>query len=788
MKTMTRLADVKVPTEELPLWMRQARQNVDWGILLVSAFSILVAWSFLLQSGLPTTNASENYVFMTTNYANDIRDGHFYPRWNTHANLGYGAPIPNYIPPGAPYSAALVEVLFTADDSVTAVQVIYVLSIVLSGTMMYVFVLRQAGAQTAIITAVAYVYSPYAGLVAPHINGDLPIVMAMALVPTVLWSVDRLARHNAPFDFLLVALSTAALLLTEPRYTELTLIITALFLVYHRLVYRNRIRIVIFAIINGACLAAFFWLPALLERDLVRWVAPFVEAQPHILTWDTLLTPLRRIDLNALVTPPQYTLGLPLILLVIGGIAGIIYARRFSIQLLFLMIGVVVTLVGVNMAPDETWLMGIIVFCLAIGGSGIIYLKPLFGESLQRIYTPIILVLLLVLAFPVWLSPYHSTSITDTSAFAQLEYERNRFGIAALPPNHDFPTTLHDDFVLNRPLYNSYRDSEPLRLDPDLIGIGREYSLIETSSHRDRYQICFSQPLNIDIWRAYFPGWRLTLADAPAQRTTDCPDLTSQGVETPRLYADSETGLMLADVPGEGDTQIATIALQSTDVRWNAWLISWLSLGILALITLIRIRRHYPENYPEYDLLDITEARLMVVITGTLTASILLFASPFSPFSLHARLGHSLDNSIAVPPHRTNEGIQLISYRLNETTFDNGDTLILELAWRTTATRLLENFQVQLHIRDRSQNIRWQQTALTHPGGYPTRRWLSGFFVTDLHRLEIAPSLIPGEYELVIEVYGCTTFCPPDRRVTFFGANRESLGQTLALPTTLVIE
>jgi hypothetical protein len=84
--------------------MRAAQQGIDWGVLIVVFFSFLVAWAFVVQEGLPHNNASENYVYMTANYAEALREGHLYPRWNPAASNGYGAPIPHYYPPGAPYS------------------------------------------------------------------------------------------------------------------------------------------------------------------------------------------------------------------------------------------------------------------------------------------------------------------------------------------------------------------------------------------------------------------------------------------------------------------------------------------------------------------------------------------------------------------------------------------------------------------------------------------------------------------------------------------------------------
>ena len=206
-----------IPLADLPTWMRQSLQNVvDWGLFLVIGFSLLVAWPFLLQSGLPRTNALENHVFMVADYATAFREGRLYPRWSAAALNGYGAPIPHYYPPGAAYSTAVIEVLFTG-DTVIAVRFMGILALALAGVMTYAFVLRWGGARAGILAAILYVYSPYMGLTAPHILGDFPGLLGLALLPTLLWGVHRLLLRDRAYDFLLVALTTGALLVTAPN-------------------------------------------------------------------------------------------------------------------------------------------------------------------------------------------------------------------------------------------------------------------------------------------------------------------------------------------------------------------------------------------------------------------------------------------------------------------------------------------------------------------------------------------------------------------------------------------
>jgi uncharacterized membrane protein len=149
--------------KDLPLWMQKTMRGTDWGVLIVLAFSLLAAWAFLLQSGLPRTNATEHYVFRTSDYAQAFLEGRFYPRWSPNVLGGYGAPIPNYFPPLGAYLPALLDTFLT-NDATLAVKLVYVAAFCLAGTAVYAFVTRRSSAATGVIAALLYIYSPYVGL------------------------------------------------------------------------------------------------------------------------------------------------------------------------------------------------------------------------------------------------------------------------------------------------------------------------------------------------------------------------------------------------------------------------------------------------------------------------------------------------------------------------------------------------------------------------------------------------------------------------------------------------
>lgn len=89
-------------------------------------------------------------------------------------------------------------------------------------------------------------------------------------------------------------------------------------------------------------------------------------------------------------------------------------------------------------------------------------------------------------------------------------------------------------------------------------------------------------------------------------------------------------------------------------------------------------------------------------------------------------------------------------------------------------------------MRDVEEGARWLETDLAHPGGYPTRRWLSNRFVRDYHSLYL-PNVVPGNYQIAVEVYSCEQTCAPEDRLTFFDESGQTIGQTLLLPAVLQV-
>ncbi len=759
-------AQAHTSSPALPRWMRESRRGIDWGVLLAIILSAAAAWAFLLQPGLPRTNASENYVFRTTDYAETLLEGRLYPRWSPNVFSGYGSPIPNYFPPGAPYTAALIQIFLT-DNPVDAVRVLYAISLTLAGTMVYVLVTRRAGSAAGLLSATLYAYSPYVGMIAPHVLGDLPGVMALALIPALLWSVDRLLVLNRAQDFPLVVFITTLLLVTDLRYAAAGLALALLFVVWQILrgiVFRRGL-FALAAFLVGMLLASFYWFPALLEFIEVRWRPSLAPYNSFYLDATQLLLPLRQVDLAELLITPQFTLGVTHTLFALFGVIGVfIYRAKVRFQAFFLTLGIALLLVLVTIFPSQVWLLGVVMLCLSIGSSSFVALRERF---LPRLLLPITITVILATSSSVWLSPLWEENFGDVSPAAQVDYERQGFGIAVLPAGTFIPSTISENLAANRFLLEGYQSGGISKILPEQITPTTQVGTLAHYTHADSVQITTTIPTRLEILTAYFPGWSASL-----------------GGEALLVSPEPNTGLIEISIPETRNSEL-TVALHTTPIRTTAWVVSWSALAAVIVMGWLGIRRQ-ERLFNELNLLTTEETRLTAVVVGCFLVVIVLFAFPASPVSLRAPAGHALQGTTPLRS-LSDIGLQAIAYNLPNDRYRQGETIEVEIFWRSLRA-LPENYQITAYLVSADDSsLRWYDTPLRHPGAYPTRRWVPNRYVRDTYTFPLSTGIIPGSYFIAFEVYNCNPFCLQQTRANFFDNDGAWMGQVLILPTTITI-
>jgi hypothetical protein len=306
-------------------------------------------------------------------------------------------------------------------------------------------VTQQVNAIAGLFAALLYVCSPYVSLTVPRVLGDLPQAIALALIPALLWAVNRLLTRNQPVDVFYIAVMSAALFLTAPKYAIAGLALSVLLLVIHIIEFRSleHIQAVASASFIGFGMAAFFWIPAFYERDLVQWLPVSLYPPQYRLQLSEFFVRTHQLDPSALRSIPVFNLGWALILFVIVSSVLLILQKGSRFQFIYLLTGMVLIIgTAAGIVASETWLMGCIIICLVLGSSTL-------G---QRLYTmrrllryPLMIVLLATIcwgALPAWLSVSSSATISNINASEQIKYENLANTVAVLPDDAVFPLTM----------------------------------------------------------------------------------------------------------------------------------------------------------------------------------------------------------------------------------------------------------------------------------------------------------------------------------------------------------
>ncbi|MEO0563208.1 MAG: hypothetical protein AAF125_13960, partial [Chloroflexota bacterium] len=511
--------------DDLPIWMRRSMHGNDYGAWLVLLFTLVIAWFFLVGPHLPASNQSLQHTYRVTNYADALREGRLYPRWDPYANAGYGAPIPHFAAPAAHYIAAILDVFIT-NDPVTAVRYTFTIGLLLTAGGTYGLVVRIRGAGAAVLAALLAITAPYVGLTSPHVLGDLPGTLALGLFAMLLWAVHRLMTVNYPHDFALVTILATLLVLTDPVIALASGFIAAGLMTWLAAAgYSERFALTTLALLVSGLLSSFFWWPAIAEGGVVQWVTHIPTTRVTFMTFYGLFAPFQQVAPSAFAPEPPLMMGY--LHLSFGAFALVFLLWRrliWSIDALFLATSVLALGVGLTLFPTQIWLLGIAAICLSIASSIALQWRMFFPLPAQRWLLMSLLMITLGASAPVWLPPSPTQIITTASPTAQLQHELSGYGAASVPAGQRYASTISPNTPVNLALVNSIQQGNPNRIETASIAPDVRVATLREASHSRQYQVAATGSSILQIRQAFFPGWSASLANGRNLNTAPTAD------------------------------------------------------------------------------------------------------------------------------------------------------------------------------------------------------------------------------------------------------------------------
>lgn len=237
-----------------------------WAPVLAIATAALAVEIPFLFLGTPSGHDVEFHLYSWLEVLSQWKHGIIYPRWAEMAHFGYGEPRFVFYPPASWSLGAALAAVFPW----RLVSTIYIwITLLAAGASMFIQARKWLDRRAAIFAAVLYAVNPY-HLAIVYWRSAFAELLASCLLPLLLLSVLKAAdegrRGLAPMAAVLAAawLTNAPAAVMIHYSLALLLVVLAWQRQSMRLLYIGAA-----AVGLGACVAAFYLLPAIYEQ---RWV------------------------------------------------------------------------------------------------------------------------------------------------------------------------------------------------------------------------------------------------------------------------------------------------------------------------------------------------------------------------------------------------------------------------------------------------------------------------------------------------------------------------------------
>jgi hypothetical protein len=772
-----------------PVLITFIRRYIDPGLLAAMALATLALWPLLSRPSLPTMTDAEMHIYRAAEVALAIRQGELYPRWAADFYFGFGYPVFDFYSP-LTYHIAAYYGLLTGLGPVAGTKFVLVLAGYLGAVGMYLFGRDRWGAASGIVSAAAFAFAPYVLYIDPHARGDSPQAFATSLAPILFWTFDRLRRSGSARHLGLAGITLAALILSHPLMALVVYALLLAFLVWETLISpmvpqsyldqepRRFIPHLAGAVGLGLALAAFYWLPAGLDRSAVQLhnvAGPgYFDFHKYFVSLPELLAPSLYFDLGA--TEPRFLFNLgwvQWILAVVGALT--VFSKRLRrTDSFFFVFASIAFVYLMTPASVNFWeavpLMSFFQFPTRFLGPAALVFAPLAGNAvrwmaqLERLsprYTTAataaavgacVVAAMPLLYPPVW------TEFGPVTPMRMLDVELQGRALGTTSANDFLPIGVA---VIPKPqpsVIASYQVGGPIeRFNRATLPTGASVQLIQQKTLSDRYEVSAPTSFTFRAFIFYFPGWTARVDGRPVPIEVAQPD-----------------GFITFLVPA--GTHSVEITFEETGPRTAAWLISLLALVVLGSIVVIAVRRREPAQTMT-PMLWRRAAALILVAAGGL---VLKLSADQSGGFRYQSTGQQVLGAPVNYYVKLSRGLQFLAYDIGNSKLRPGDLLSVTLYWKAQVP-VPSNYQVYVHLIG-PDDVLYAQSDKLNPAEFPTSRWPTDKYVRDAHELVFRSPPPPGDYRLVVGLWNAGT---GERLQVLTGATTFADG--IVLPTRIEV-
>ncbi len=723
-------------------------RRIDPGFAVVLLLSLVAIWPLAARASLPQETDTELHIFRLMELSYLVRSGEFYPRWAPDFYHGYGYPIFNYYAPLTYYVGLFID-LMPKLGPVAGIKFVLILGFLLGALGLYGFVRDNWGRVGGYVAAAVFLYAPYIQYVDPHVRGAVPESFSFGVFPLALWCVDRFWREQTRWRWVTAVFTVAAVILTHNLMALLffgLLVawaawrVAELWLVEGRSAAWAKVRGVGGVLLLGLGLAAFFWLPVIVERNAVTLNTLIgnndnYDFRTHFLSLRELFAFSSRIDWGA--TEPVFRFNLGVAQWLLGGVGLVLLLRRRMTQaghlLFFALAFAALTFMQLPQSKflwEATPILPFFQFPWRLLGGTVIMLAVLAGAgtavSIQRTprlanwLTAAALALPLLLALPLS-QPAPGPDFGEVNRLRLTLIELRGRWLGTTSTSDYVPATVAAVPRREGAVVDGFFENQPLdRVNRPSLPAGAVVETENVTPLHLRYHISAPEKFRLRLFIFDFPGWHVTVDGEPAETELGLPE-----------------GFIVVKVPaGE---HVVEVRFGSTPARTMAWVMT-----VVSLLTMLVVAWRLSGGGDAHALLPWSALdKWAVGMVGVVTAVTLFILQP-------SHMLHDNSTGWTVEPAQIDSfvdfggQIALIGIDRSHEEVRPGDTITVNVYWK--AQQPLEiNYQSFLHVLKSDGSLLTQSDHL-NPGNYPTRRWPLDKYVRDEFVLAIPQDAPPGSY------------------------------------------
>jgi hypothetical protein len=271
-----------------------------------------------------------------------LRDLQFPVRYSGYLNFQYGYPLFNFAYP-LPYYLGTIFVALKF-GFVNSIKILFSLSVILSFFSMFLLAKDLWKNKWAAFTsAILYSYVPYR-IVDLYVRGSIGESLSFVLFPLILLGIKKIYEKKNIQSMLSVGVLYALLIATHNIMTVLFgLIVLAVGVLA---IFKKEIKFLInlfLSLIFALCFAAFFWIPAIFEKNLILLSKiPIADRSIYFVKPLQLLIPQWGYGTPTEANPFGYQIGIPqliaLVLVFIFALINIKKTKEAKISLFLILI------------------------------------------------------------------------------------------------------------------------------------------------------------------------------------------------------------------------------------------------------------------------------------------------------------------------------------------------------------------------------------------------------------------------------------------------------------------